>query len=1417
MSVLDDGLNEGIAASAFAGIREIRILQRNVFFNGTDISFNPSAPSFFRGAAPGKCATPHFNALKVPETNLSVALDIQNMRPMRIKMKLDCVESDFPCEWASDLLTSTAKRHMLIEGLLTHYSGGTFGTTSRTPNGIENPGVRQALKSGHLLEYDSQDPSNRTLWLTIPQLPSYDIPKGVSERVTPETIPGECLHSPSGIVAEPLYQDFTGCFVVDFVANSAFYSGNLFVPEIDNGDAFNAPILDTKAYDNRSLSYVNPEMLERSSRYPNSKPFNVTITLVGPTFAHDIVTNMDKRMRVTRSILAIDGCSMTTPSNPNCSSPFYKYISEDHTNLTRVSGSVLVLTLAPMVGYTLPAMGLDKIVPTLLPEDALVVPSKVEKTGQNGVEVRSRTAHYSGSIFELDNITDHDIRFYRYETRVVLYGEVWNPHGLYHRPQAADPRMYDCMVREAVFSSNRNRSEFHSGISQMAEPFVKMQLLDNHILLLTLDAIKPYRSVPSSFERIIPQSVPGRCVAGATPVHKKAGDFEGFIHARTAVYSGSFYTSCISDGHVRGAAQSGGLQAEPTRVICNATNDCYEIPGNEWVATIDLRYEKWVPDVASDFVKRDAIVQATLVSNKKVSWPDYYLHGFDTFMQAKLLSNRRGSVTRINDTRIEIRLRALPEYILPGKATETITAMHVPDICVVHPEDIYLRDGTFSRVIAQRTALFSGEPLAFDDGKLLEFFYEKPQTTVKHLRTTRYFRIDVTFDDWAPALRTNVTLQRMLLHKVLASNNASLPRGITSLVDNLPIKRWMNLTGKTFLDDNTRSWNLGFLNNHSIILVVPRLPEYTPLPSTSELVSFTGIPAECLASTFDVRVVGAGPYPGTGPNYPGDYAALESQHQTTFFANATAIYSGSFYGIDWPRRPAYLTWDSEDGADTPFELEIQLLDAKWAFDVGTDPKQKQLLLDSVALSNKRMLAPDHLHTGWDAMARVGYGILNGGIDVFVDRINEYTLKLWIPKIIAYALPEGFEEIISAQTIPRKLLLWPTVNATEVADSYDVELRYGYTKLTVRHNADVYRNLGLGRGQWSVQSSTANEVPDGQAYKALDDAFDLTFSMGDCTKTKLQLDPWWRVELEIPMWIRRVSITTPFAITPMDARQQRLGVTVGETTATEGLQNAACWVSTTTTDVAAVVPAGETAYFECAGRTGKYVTIHSTGMTVALRLCEVGIFSAGALLSRSRPTRQSSQHFRFGPERAVDGSREPNLQLGSCTHTLQEESPWWRVALDASMKVQAVVITNRGDAHAERLTGAQIHVSDKPEAAPHGVPRAQQCGEDFAIAAGGTKEIVCDNGFIPGRYVFVVLPGAAKILTLCEVEVYGRPCDRNCYAEYHERLGLAGGQLQVPGEAQNHPHCHELSPTGTCDKPRPPASSQTHVSSWGADH
>ena len=142
----------------------------------------------------------------------------------------------------------------------------------------------------------------------------------------------------------------------------------------------------------------------------------------------------------------------------------------------------------------------------------------------------------------------------------------------------------------------------------------------------------------------------------------------------------------------------------------------------------------------------------------------------------------------------------------------------------------------------------------------------------------------------------------------------------------------------------------------------------------------------------------------------------------------------------------------------------------------------------------------------------------------------------------------------------------------------------------------------------------------------------------------------------------------------------------------------------------------------------------------------------------------------------------------------------------------------------------MHVSNLPIATSHGLPRSRQCGlvcipavaihadtarsKAFSIAQGGTYEVVCNDGRIAGKYVFVVIPGNAKILTLCEVEVYGLSCDRDCHTMFHEHEAAS---VPVPGAGVDHAYCHELSSNGSCDEKKPLVSTQSHVSTWGVDH
>lgn len=119
--------------------------------------------------------------------------------------------------------------------------------------------------------------------------------------------------------------------------------------------------------------------------------------------------------------------------------------------------------------------------------------------------------------------------------------------------------------------------------------------------------------------------------------------------------------------------------------------------------------------------------------------------------------------------------------------------------------------------------------------------------------------------------------------------------------------------------------------------------------------------------------------------------------------------------------------------------------------------------------------------------------------------------------------------------------------------------------------------------------------------------------------------------------------------------------------------------------------------------------------------------------------------------AIDGNRNPHLFEGSCSSTDDQTNPWWRVDLLDSYIITSVTITNRGDAVPERINGAEVHIGNS---------KLNNClgilvGVIASIPAGRSLTLSWSKG-VEGRYVTVLLPGSSKILTLCEVEVYGYP-------------------------------------------------------------
>ncbi|XP_043116131.1 uncharacterized protein si:ch211-215k15.4 [Puntigrus tetrazona] len=120
--------------------------------------------------------------------------------------------------------------------------------------------------------------------------------------------------------------------------------------------------------------------------------------------------------------------------------------------------------------------------------------------------------------------------------------------------------------------------------------------------------------------------------------------------------------------------------------------------------------------------------------------------------------------------------------------------------------------------------------------------------------------------------------------------------------------------------------------------------------------------------------------------------------------------------------------------------------------------------------------------------------------------------------------------------------------------------------------------------------------------------------------------------------------------------------------------------------------------------------------------------------------------------AIDGNRDSNYEHGSCTATEWQDDPWWRLDLLDRYVVTSITITNRKDCCPERLDDAEIHIGDSP--LKEGTDN-RLAGRISSIPGGRSLTLKWKKG-ITGRYINVVIPGKNRLLTLCEVEVYGYP-------------------------------------------------------------
>uniref|UniRef100_A0A3B5QEB1 Si:ch211-215k15.4 n=1 Tax=Xiphophorus maculatus TaxID=8083 RepID=A0A3B5QEB1_XIPMA len=177
----------------------------------------------------------------------------------------------------------------------------------------------------------------------------------------------------------------------------------------------------------------------------------------------------------------------------------------------------------------------------------------------------------------------------------------------------------------------------------------------------------------------------------------------------------------------------------------------------------------------------------------------------------------------------------------------------------------------------------------------------------------------------------------------------------------------------------------------------------------------------------------------------------------------------------------------------------------------------------------------------------------------------------------------------------------------------------------------------------------------------------------------------------------------------------------------------------------------------------------------------------ALRGKATQSHRLQSDFSVDAYNAIDGNRNSDLRRGSCTHTGPQAHPWWRVDLLETYVVTSISVTNRGDCCSENINGAGIHVGNSLQDDGTSNPVVAVIS---GIPPGRTLRITFTSP-VEGRYVIVSLPGFNRVLTLCEVEIYGYR------APTGENIAIYGkatqSSLHTHGKASCSHTIHEFNP------------------------
>ncbi|XP_059210378.1 uncharacterized protein LOC131989196 [Centropristis striata] len=222
----------------------------------------------------------------------------------------------------------------------------------------------------------------------------------------------------------------------------------------------------------------------------------------------------------------------------------------------------------------------------------------------------------------------------------------------------------------------------------------------------------------------------------------------------------------------------------------------------------------------------------------------------------------------------------------------------------------------------------------------------------------------------------------------------------------------------------------------------------------------------------------------------------------------------------------------------------------------------------------------------------------------------------------------------------------------------------------------------------------------------------------CASVRLQVNPWWQLDLRSIYRITAVSIMSVGECCPeeLNGAEVRIGFS---TTATS---NQRCAVISTTE--------GQRIYnYHCGVMDGRFVHIVLPGLLKTLTVCEVKVYGTvleNVALRGVAFQSSSTLEKNTGANNVIDG------RLITCSNTKKQPGQWVTVDLLVPYNVTVIQLAYYQDC----CYSDDVQVDNK------------SCG---VIPSSSQSKLILDCGGIVGRYVTVMHPDTPP--PLCEVEVY----------------------------------------------------------------